>query len=468
MKISRVVLAGLLASVATPVGAVGLSPGGIGQVLLFPYYTVNAGQDTLVTLVSTSDNSQVVKVRLLEGYNGRPVLDFDLYLRAHDAWTASISLGEGNRAVLRTGDRSCTVPAIPAAGIPLTTALFDGTGALPADAGPHDVSRTHEGSLEVISGASIRLGSDTELALQYEQPRCDQLPGSLLTDIDAPGRNLYGTAAVINVSQGLYYAYDAEALSDFSRDPLYTPTMGAFEPSLANVGGAAAGADAFVLGSEGTTGMLHFERKIDAVSAVLAKQAVTNQYIASASLGAKTDWIVTFPTQRYYTDPAISGSNAAISPFEEVFHAPGVSRVDITYTPAIYDRESSQCANTACLYGSPFHLDHAVNAITFAQPADATGPSGVFVSELPAYLYPYADSGHASIPLPGNVDRGVDHGPEGLGPVYLYGLPTIGFMAYNLVNANAQPGRLANYGGIYRHRFDGVHVCPQSKFLHCL
>lgn len=34
----------------------------------------------------------------------------------------------------------------------------------------------------------------------------------------------------------------------------------------------------------------------------------------------------------------------------------------------------------------------------------------------------------------------------------LYGLPATGFMVYNIINANAAPNRLANYGGAFPHR----------------
>ena len=32
------------------------------------------------------------------------------------------------------------------------------------------------------------------------------------------------------------------------------------------------------------------------------------------------------------------------------------------------------------------------------------------------------------------------------------GVPASGFMAYNIIDAHAQPGRLANYGGAFAHR----------------
>ena len=36
--------------------------------------------------------------------------------------------------------------------------------------------------------------------------------------------------------------------------------------------------------------------------------------------------------------------------------------------------------------------------------------------------------------------------------VTLMGLPVTGFMAYNVINTNAQPGLLANYSGLFAHR----------------
>src|SRR5690606_14549003 len=144
-------------------------------------------------------------------------------------------------------------------------------------------------------------------------------------------------------------------------------------------------------------GPLHFERKIDAVTAVLARSSLHNQYIAAPELGARSDWIITMPTQRYYTDPALSGSADALAPFMFPFQAPGVARVEF-HEPRIYDRQGSTCIGTYCLYEAPFHVDHAVNAVTFAQPDEVGDPSGVFGSGLVAYMYPYATAGHVLLP----------------------------------------------------------------------
>ncbi|WP_395680628.1 hypothetical protein [Dokdonella sp.] len=450
-----VVSAMLLAGTAW---GVALSPAGSGQVLLFPYYTVNEGQDTLVTIGSLGDHAQIVKVRFLEGYNSRPVLDFDLYLPANETWVGAVTKSADGRAMLRTPALTCTVPVLPAAGAVFSTAQFDGSGGLPADAGPHDAGRTREGFIEVISGGTIASETSTFGAIVGLERTCSPLPGSLLEDIDGPGEAIYGTAAVISVGQGLYYAYDATALDDFSPDPLYSPAMGPLDPSLAQAGGHVAGADATIHGY----GLVHFDRKIDAVSAVLAKSTMYNQYVAPAGLGARSDWILSMPTQRYYTDPAMSGSTTALPPFDEVFRAPGVAPLRFV-NPAIFDRLGNQCTGDFCQYETEFHLDRAVNVIAYATPDQANGASGVFASRLMAYLYPFGESGHTRLqPYRLRAMEGVDRSPLQQGRVCVSGTPEIGFLAYNLVNGNAQPGRLANYGGIYRDQWLGAGVAARD------
>ncbi|HST27451.1 MAG TPA: hypothetical protein VLK26_03685, partial [Rudaea sp.] len=72
-----------LAGSANPAHAVYLNARGMGQVLLYPYYTVNAHQNTLISVANATDTGKVVHVRFREGYNGRDVLDFDVYLSAY-------------------------------------------------------------------------------------------------------------------------------------------------------------------------------------------------------------------------------------------------------------------------------------------------------------------------------------------------------------------------------------------------
>src|SRR6476661_1695598 len=97
--------------------AVALNPRGLGQVLIFPYYTVNKSQDTLLSIGNTGDTGKVVHLRFRESYNARSVLEFDVFLSAHDVWTASITQSsDTGPARIRTSDRSCTNPPIVSVG----------------------------------------------------------------------------------------------------------------------------------------------------------------------------------------------------------------------------------------------------------------------------------------------------------------------------------------------------------------
>jgi hypothetical protein len=63
--------------------AASLNPDRLGQVLLYPYYTVDG-----VERSADADRGRVVKVRFLEAYTSREVLDFNLFLSPKDVWTS--------------------------------------------------------------------------------------------------------------------------------------------------------------------------------------------------------------------------------------------------------------------------------------------------------------------------------------------------------------------------------------------
>lgn len=64
--------------------AVHINPDGLGQLLFYPYYTVRNGNVTAMSIVNTTSLTKAVKVRFLEGKNGREVLDFNLFLSPTD------------------------------------------------------------------------------------------------------------------------------------------------------------------------------------------------------------------------------------------------------------------------------------------------------------------------------------------------------------------------------------------------
>ncbi len=57
------ILAPMMLLGANVAGAVSLSASGMGQVLIYPYYTVNKGQDTLISVVNASDVGKIAGSR---------------------------------------------------------------------------------------------------------------------------------------------------------------------------------------------------------------------------------------------------------------------------------------------------------------------------------------------------------------------------------------------------------------------
>ena len=61
-NLTAAVLAGLAgaAGIAGSAQAVNLNPDGLGQVLIYPYYTTNDGNDTLLSVVNTTEEAKAV------------------------------------------------------------------------------------------------------------------------------------------------------------------------------------------------------------------------------------------------------------------------------------------------------------------------------------------------------------------------------------------------------------------------
>ncbi|TDR45765.1 hypothetical protein DFR29_104193 [Tahibacter aquaticus] len=104
-----------LALTANQAQAVPVSPNGSGQVLLFPYYTVQSRQSTLLTLSNSSEHAKIRQVNFRGGYTGRHVLGFDLVPGTRDSWSGTVfSRPDADAAALATSDSSGTLPAFAA------------------------------------------------------------------------------------------------------------------------------------------------------------------------------------------------------------------------------------------------------------------------------------------------------------------------------------------------------------------
>jgi hypothetical protein len=473
-SLTTAVVAGIagVAGFAGLANAVDLNPDGLGQVLIYPYYTVNAGQDTLFSVVNTADVGKAVKVRFLEGYNSREVLDFNLFLSAHDVWTTVVTqVSDDGGGQINTDDRSCIDPSLTFP-YPFSASGYNGDLApgQPADSGPQGLDRTREGYLEIIAMGDIIPGSNLEAAITHEQghgpdggiPDCGigSDDAAIQADLVAPTSGLFGAGAVVNVAAGTLFGYNADAIDGFTETTLYTgpgellPSLtSANTPSLAAVG--VARAYVFTQGATGLGGALlaaDYTRGIDAVSAIFMADAVYNEYLVNANVGAATDWVLTFPTKRFYVDKGLFPSPIT-QPFAQPFAA---GKSEFLVGLVTYDREEGhgtleRCPSPPgpnCFVTNP-KLPWEVNVLGFQT-------SSVLGSGLYRNIQPYSPTaGWANMNLfnpPGETHQLSGGTTSGGAAVVLNGLPVTGFMGYNIINANVTAGVLSNYSGVFRHR----------------
>ena len=402
--LTNAVIAGIagVAGLAGVANAVNLNPDGLGQVLIYPYYTVNGGNSTLVSVVNTTEFGKAVKVRFLEGYNSREVLDFNLYLSPYDVWTGAVfalngsATGPGN---LTTADTSCTAPNIRTnASLPqlpngaryvpfrnyqyVTTTLVNNTGS--NDSGPDHLERTREGHLEIIEmgivlnaangGAENSLNAITHNASGLPN-NCLKVqlawtPGSSdpywiesdgLYDVVAPDATnrggLFGSAAIVDAANGTQLTYAPDAIDGFSVVNLHTEP-GTTEPTLADAtypDALTANAIVFDNGNLQTLSYDPNAQGIDAVSAVFMHDAIFNEYaVATDSAGTQilaSEWVVTFPTKRFYVDQLLVGT-VPVAPFQYIFptstsHS-NAGRAPVDITLGLYNREEASPTDPQC------------------------------------------------------------------------------------------------------------------------
>jgi hypothetical protein len=497
----------MTAGIVPDAQAMNLNPMGSGQVLIYPYYTVNAGNQTLISVVNKTDQGKAIRVRFREGRNARSVLDFNLYLSPFDVWTASAfslsDTGPNNPGNLITFDNSCTVPAIK--GNTALPVLANGARYAPFlnfsytgttdDAGPDTLDRSREGYFELIEMGEVVDRERTSLTAITHSGGVPNncllvqrawLPGTAgatiaywtfnqSTDIAPPKGGLFGTASIIDALGGTMMSYDAEAIDGFS-DIVQHESPGTISPSLANARTTAGTAAAQVF-SKGAlvTSTYPIAQAIDAVSALFVQDEVFNEFATSASAGAASEWVVTFPTKYAYSDQELVGVTA-IAPFTRIFPRAvsstnsGTAAVD--FEPTLFDREEGpprsfcpprdpNCCGFLCPPLPPIpQLMWSSNVVAFNQPMSATNPSVILGSRLAINEQP-SDVGvldgwasyrfYAATGIEDSLIQSQRMRPDQNGGRW-NGLPVIGFAATSFTNGQLTPGVLSNYAGAAKHR----------------
>jgi hypothetical protein len=212
-----------------------------GEALIFPFYSAQNGNDSLISIVNTTADYKAVKVRIIEGTESEETLDFNLYMSPQDHFSFAVT-ADGDGAKLVTNDTSCTVPAIMDGEQAFNDLLWvedddDGNPLIGTAQG-----REQAGYIEVIEMGQI-IRTDFQEAIIHvdgEPVNCDYVveAWSVVDDVEGAwyetanaedvgvdggdngvgttgmgltwnGGGLYGVATVINVAEGTAFGYDA-------------------------------------------------------------------------------------------------------------------------------------------------------------------------------------------------------------------------------------------------------------------
>jgi hypothetical protein len=495
------VLAGLGA--AGTAEAVYLNPNSTGQVLVYPYYTVQSASgnafNTYLSVVNTTTRAKAVKVRVLEGKTSAEVLDFNLFLSPNDMWTAAIIPSDataGSVARMLTADVSCTNPVgnLPIAngGEPFRNFQYStGADALPGTG----LDRTREGYVEIIemgtlTGAWAAAVTHNSAGIPAN---CAVVRGQTLTpsSIEAPTGGLVGLGVLINVNAGQDAGYKADALEAFSSVSQYTDA-GFITPSLASATPATS-----VVVTAGTQGVGSSPLAITAyrstfvttstvaagaraVASVYMHTGVINEYVLDTASASLTDWVITQPLKRVFVNNV-----TAAQPYTNVLTANGACEtIGFTY----FNREEASAVAAGADFsplppaGSPNSLCWESNVLSIRNgaahmPAVTTPPtSGVLgsVNVTNVAVTGSFQNGWGRLTFTGTgatIDGMGSSGSEraamdstalattlsAVAPVTFFGLPVTGFMVRTLRNGNLTCGTATcqgNYGSLFNHSYN--------------
>ena len=462
-------LAGMGALGATGAAqAVNLNPDGLGQVLIYPYYTTRsdaAGNafNSLLSVVNSTASVKAVKVRFLEGKNSREVLDFNVFLSGFDVWTAALTPADGGGTQISTADKSCVLPF---GQFPQTFR----TGLLGADGAGNTLDRTTEGYVEIIEMTTYSDSSTTAIKVTHDggvPPGCATLTNTQAANDSDSGQGivggLFGGMTLINVQSGPDYTQDAVALDNFATFQNLYSSSADTTPNLldANPPVSVAIADfGLVFTSDWTTS----PNAADPVSAVLMHDSIMNEFVLDAVTNSGTDWVVTMPTKRFYV---ANGTGSASRLFQRNFNKTSGACDDVSLD--IFDREETTTSTPLDFSPQPEagvnQLCWEANVITFNNSnvlgsANVANISTTFENGwLDVGFFPETVTGSVHT-LDNDTTTFVDPTVSppflsGTGPATYFGLPVVGFAVQSFANGAITVGDqavLSNYGGNFVHK----------------
>lgn len=471
-SLSKAIALATMLGAAASAQAININQDGLGEVLLYSLYTTEEGNITNINITNTTDKVKAVKVRFVEGQNSQEVLDFNLYLSPFDQWSGAVTQTDTG-AKLITADKSCTAPAIPANGVEFRSFGYKGDG------GEQSAKRTRVGHLEVIEmgvidpayvtpgGRSLAAAATADHTKPGSAPAdCGfvraQFSGAgvwaagalqtgfmLAPAVQAENLNggLYGSADILNIEGSTQISYDALAIDNFMTDRVQGPqsthqVTGSVDPSL-NGGG-----NNFASFKSGV--VAEYVNSASAVTALLMKESINNDYVLDAGRGSETNWVITFPTKRFHVDTFAVGDEA---PFVNRWNkATGKSCHEVAlqnWDNEEYAGAPSDLDFSPAPPGATSSLCYETNILTFNK-AKVLG--GEFVSYDVSLAQPDFQFGWMNIAFIADGATAYQLTSEDAAPIVTNGLPAIGFSAVTIKNNSAANGVMNNYGSSTGHK----------------
>lgn len=457
---------GAIAAVSCTASAVRVNDDGLGQALIFPYYTTRDTNgnvfNTYITVVNEGAEAKALRVRFREGRNSREVASFNLFLSPNDVWAGAVQApGPSQAAQVISTDKSCVSPAFDSTTPPsltFTNAFYSGAN---ADMDPATLDRTQEGFVEVIEMGT--LDATAAAAVTHTAggvpPNCAYVQGSPAIAADVPTGGLSGTLTLINVANGMDFSVNAIALADLFTAPLFRPASDPYPTfKVAEIDPSSVVVDG------GNIYRSNWSRGVDAVSAVFMRKTWSAELVLDRPTNSNTDVVATFPTRQHYYEGSLT-TEAATAPFSYSCTGSDQNFRGDSVETNYFNREESASPT----YGQALTKCYASHVIDFTAAPPSNPPvlitrvlgsrnRGLIGGEINVA----SGSGWArftkrddTVPLtslPTSTRINIRTGASTTGSHSYYGLPVVGFSVRTFQNGTLQCDAGAcqgNYGGAF-------------------
>lgn len=446
--------------------AITVAQNGVGHINVLPYYSVQNGNTTLISIANTDEvNGKAVKVRFRGAQFSDDVFDFQVFLSPADVWTAAVTL-DGTVARLATSDKSCTLPTSVNQQF-VTARLLDANKA----------QGTREGYVEIINMGNIAPATPLFTATKHVNgvAPCTAsvlignaaTPNDLTAGLTAPTSGLTSFATIINVASSKAFTIPGTALVQsvavpvrYSRQANLTNGTASFG-SVAPAFDLAQTADSVFNTATGNVTMYEFDlpdlstpygtadttAQLAELQTAFAKASVVTEYATDDAILASTDVVLSQPTRRYYytwTDTPAAGTDplrtlATVAGATGPYTGLAAATNSITVAaPTVYDREEQTVVDQSSIVISPNPQGSAtwtlIGEVSVVSINNGSAPTGALGANITAQDYTFAyNDGLVRL----NTTNQANGAP----------LPVIGFTAVNVFNSSVGASG-TNYGQV--------------------